>query len=91
MTASEMREIAHKNGAFAEEVKKNISYMEQNIRNASKNGKTSTYLCNIYKYGNNSDLYDAVMTHFEKNGFTFKKEQRVIGGTLQYPAYYAHW
>jgi hypothetical protein len=91
MTASEMRKIAHKNGSFDEEVKKCISSLERNIRNVAERGETSTYLCNVYKYANYSDLYNAVIAHFEKDGFTFRIEQRVIGGDLQYPAYYVHW
>lgn len=90
MTASEMREIAHKKGGFDSEVKRITSWLEQDIKKASENGKTSTYFCSAYKY-ENLDEYREVIKRFERNGFIFKIEQHVVGGVLQNPACYVRW
>lgn len=87
MTAEEMRKIAL-GGDFDAKVKKFIADAERWIREAAEKGKTSTHFCS---YSLCEEYQREAMKHFERNGFSFRVEQRVVGGVLQHPGYYIHW
>lgn len=66
---------------------KHVTEFERLIKKAAENGDRGVLLC----YTDcNADKH-AALTVLERRGFSIVRRRENVGGTMQYPAYYAEW
>lgn len=66
---------------------KHVAEFERLIKKAAENGDRGVLLC----YTDCNADEHAALTVLERRGFSIVRRRENVGGTMQYPAYYAEW